>query len=163
VLKTASRSESEGAEGWAEEALTALARKGYRNASARRVVIELLAREGGCLDAQAVFDRLREQGQRVGMATVYRTLDLLAEQGFAQRIDLGSGAACYEPVLPGCRHHHLVCTSCGRVEVFASRTVDDALAEAEKQSGYTVSARDVVLRGICRDCREANVNRNAAR
>jgi Fur family transcriptional regulator, ferric uptake regulator len=149
--------------GWAEEALTGLASMGYRNAGARRVVIELLPREGGCLDAQAVFDRLREQGQRVGTATVYRTLDLLAEQGFAQRVDLGSEAACYVPVLPGCRHHHLVCTSRGRVEVFASCTVDDALAEAEKQSGYTVSVRDIVLRGICRDCREADVNRNAAR
>lgn len=82
-----------------------------------------------------MFDRLREQGRRVAMATVYRTLDLLAEQGFAKRIDLGSEAACYLRVLPGCHDHHLVCTSCGRVEVFASRTVDDGVAEAEKQSG----------------------------
>jgi len=61
-------------------------------------VIELLAREGGCLDAQAVFDRLREQGRRVGMATVYRTLDLLAEQALRS----GSTSAQGRPATSRC-------------------------------------------------------------
>jgi Fur family ferric uptake transcriptional regulator len=126
-------------------------------------VIDLLERDGGCLDAQGVFDRLRGQGRRVGLATVYRTLDLLAELGYAQRIDLGAGAAGYEPVLPGHRHHHFVCTSCGRVESFDSGAVEDALAEVERHAGYLVAAREIVLRGRCRDCLEENETRNAAR
>ena len=149
---------------WAERTLTALARMGHRDSAGRRLVIGLFARERGCLDAQQVFDRLRAEGRRVGIATVYRTLDLLSERGYLQRIDLGTGAAFYEPVFPGERNHHLICTGCGRVERFDDRRLEAVLDEVERRSGYLVAAREVVLRGFCRNCHDGSAElRNAAR
>src|SRR5437764_11957341 len=78
---------------WTTNTLGALARAGYRSGGARRVVIELLGRQDCCLSAQEIFDRLRAEGRRVGIASVYRVLDLLTEKGFVQRLDRGGGSA----------------------------------------------------------------------
>ena len=106
---------------WADETVQRLLAKGLRNGGARRAVIELLAGQNCCLTAQEIFDELRASGRRVGIASVYRILELLTAEGMVQRIDLGSGTARYEPVWPDGHHHHLVCDSCGKVEAFETR------------------------------------------
>src|SRR6266487_3345826 len=83
---------------WAEDTLSALGKAGYRSGGARRAVIELLGRQDCCLTAQEIFDGLREEQRAVGIASVYRVLDLLGDKGFVQRIDVGAGMARFEPV-----------------------------------------------------------------
>src|SRR5919108_6668518 len=98
---------------WAETTAAALSSRGHRNGSARRAVIELLGRQHCCLTAQEIFDQLRSEGSRVGIASVYRTLEQLTRDGFVQRIDIGEGTSRFEPVLSGGgHHHHLVCDDC---------------------------------------------------
>jgi len=81
-------------------------------------------------------------------------LDLLASEGFVQRIDLGSGISRYEPVHAGGEHHHhLVCDTCGKVEAFEDSQLEDAIHELERTSGYAVAGHDVVLHGACANCR----------
>ena len=139
---------------WADATLEALQRKGLRNGGARRAVIELLGGQDCCLTAQEIFDRLRVSDRRVGIASVYRVLDLLASEGYVQRIELGSGIARYEPVhAGGAHHHHLVCDSCGKVEAFADPRLEHAIHRLEQTSGYVVAGHDVVLHGACGDCR----------
>ena len=139
---------------WAEATLETLHRKGLRNGGARRAVIELLAEQDCCLTAQEIFDSLRADGRRVGIASVYRVLDLLTSEGLVQRIDLGSGIARYEPLhSDGEHHHHLVCDTCGKVEAFEDRGLEQAIHRLEETSGYAVAAHDVVLHGACSDCR----------
>jgi Fur family transcriptional regulator, ferric uptake regulator len=139
---------------WAAKTLDALHRKGLRNGGARRAVIELLADQDCCLTAQEIFDRLRASGRRVGIASVYRVLELLTSEGFVQRIDLGSGISRYEPIHSGGdHHHHLVCDRCGKVEAFEDRALEQAIHRLEETSGYAVAAHDVVLHGSCVDCR----------
>ena len=139
---------------WSETTLTSLRSKGRRDGGARRAVVELLGRQPCCLTAQEIFDQLRSQGRRVGIASVYRALDQLSRDGFVQRIDIGSGTSRYEPVHPnGEHHHHLVCNDCGKVEAFADDELERALRKVEGQTGYSVAAHDVVLRGACRNCR----------
>jgi len=137
---------------WADETVQRLLAKGLRNGGARRAVIELLAGQNCCLTAQEIFDELRASGRRVGIASVYRILELLTAEGVVQRIDLGSGTARYEPVLPDGHHHHLVCDSCGKVEAFEDPALESALMRVEQRSGYAVAAHDVVLHGACADC-----------
>jgi len=137
---------------WADETVERLLAKGLRNGGARRAVIELLAGQNCCLTAQEIFDELRASGRRVGIASVYRILELLTAEGVVQRIDLGSGTARYEPVWPDGHHHHLVCDSCGKVEAFEDPALENALTRVEKRSGYAVAGHDVVLHGACADC-----------
>ncbi|HZQ81536.1 MAG TPA: Fur family transcriptional regulator [Gaiellaceae bacterium] len=139
---------------WTEDTLDALRGKGLRQGGARRAVVELLGEQDCCLTAQEILDRLRAAKKPVGIASVYRVLDLLASEGFVQRIELGSGIARYEPIKgDGDHHHHLVCDSCGKVEPFEDNGLERALAGVEKRSGYDVSLHDVVLHGACEDCR----------
>ena len=139
---------------WSEATLEALQRKGLRNGGARRAVIDLLAGQDCCLTAQEIFDRLRVSDRRVGIASVYRVLELLTSEGCVQRIDLGSGISRYEPVRSGGgHHHHLVCDSCGKVEAFEDPRLETAIHRVEETSGYAVAGHDVVLHGACGDCR----------
>jgi Fur family transcriptional regulator, ferric uptake regulator len=138
---------------WATDTTDALDRAGYRSGGARRAVIDLLGRQDCCLTAQEIFDGLRTEGRTVGIASVYRVLDLLGERGFVQRIDVGAGMARFEPVhSSGEHHHHLVCEDCGKVEAFADEGLERALHKVEGRTGYSVAGHDVVLRGACADC-----------
>ena len=139
---------------WTGETLAALTRAGYRAGGARRAVIELLGRQDCCLTAQEIFDGLRAEGRAVGIASVYRVLELLNEKGLVQRIDVGSGMARFEPLhRSGEHHHHLVCEDCGKVEAFEDDDLELALTKLERRSGYSVAGHEVVLRGACADCR----------
>src|SRR5204863_1989784 len=138
--------------GWSEQALTTLESHG-RSGGARRAVVELLGRQDCCLTAQEIFDQLREEGRRVGIASVYRVLEQLSKDGFVQRIDFGAGTTRFEPLhADGEHHHHLVCDDCGKVEAFADDQLERALRRVEGRTGYSVAGHDVVLRGACTDC-----------
>jgi Fur family ferric uptake transcriptional regulator len=139
---------------WTSQTLDELRRAGYRSGGARLAVIQLLGKQTCCLSAQEIFDRLRAEGRGVGIASVYRILDFLADQGFVQRVDIGDAITRFEPAhSDGVHHHHLVCNSCGKVEAFADERLEHALRQVERKTGYTTAGHDVLLRGACRDCR----------
>ena len=118
--------------------------------------MEFLGRQECCLSAQEIHDAVRGEGGRIGIASVYRALEGLDELGLAQRVDLGDGVSRYERSDPrGEHHHHLVCDSCGKVEPFEDRAIEDAIERVAGGRGYDVAAHDVVLRGACGDCRPA--------
>ena len=127
---------------WTEQTLASLRGSGYRNGVARKAVVELLGRQDCCLTAQDIFDRLRAEGRQVGIASIYRVLDLLTDKGLLQRIDVGAGTARFEPVhASGEHHHHLVCEDCGTVEAFADDELERALHKVERRTGLRVRAQ----------------------
>jgi Fur family transcriptional regulator, ferric uptake regulator len=139
---------------WAAYALATLRAAGHRSGGARAAVVELLGRESCCLTVQQITDRLREDGRPVGVASVYRALDLLVELRLAQRLDLGEGTARFEALdASGDHHHHVVCDDCGRVEAFSDQDLEVALTRVADGVGFAVLGHDVVLRGACADCR----------
>src|SRR5438105_12071104 len=138
---------------WAMQALDTLDKGGYRRGGARRAVIELLGRQNCCLSAQEIFDRLRSARRPVGIASVYRALDTLADLRLVKRIDAGDGIARYEPLRPdGDHHHHLVCRDCGKVEAFSDPGLERAIDRAAGGLGYSVDEHEVVLTGACASC-----------
>jgi Fur family ferric uptake transcriptional regulator len=141
---------------WSEGALSRLRESSGRSGSARRAVVELLGRHDCCLSAQEIHERLRADGPRVGIASVYRALEGLDELGLVQRVDLGDGVSRFEPALAGGdHHHHLVCDDCGKVEPFEDPCMEAAIVRVADGHGYAVAAHDVVLRGACEECRSA--------
>jgi len=139
---------------WSTFAHDAIRRSGARSGAAREAVIGYLSGQQCCLSAQEVLDGLRADGQHVGIASVYRALDQLAELGLVHRIELGEGVTRFEPALPGGEHHHhLVCGSCGKVDTFDDPTLERAISAVAGSHGYALGHHDVVLRGACSDCR----------
>jgi Fur family ferric uptake transcriptional regulator len=116
-------------------------------------VVELLAQQNCCLTAQEIFDELRERDRRVGIASVYRSLDVLVGMKLVQRLDMGEGIARYEPAhADGDHHHHVVCERCGRVAAFEDDRLEDALDGLAERLGYELEGHEVVLRGRCPAC-----------
>ena len=138
---------------WSSEALTALREAGLRQGGARRAVVEYLSRQDCCRSAQEIHDGIVSAGGAVGVASVYRTLETLAELRLVQRVDVGDGLARFEPAREDeHHHHHLVCDDCGRVEPFTDEPLEQALERAAGRLGYAMQ-HEVVLRGTCGDCR----------
>ncbi|MBX5465328.1 MAG: transcriptional repressor [Clostridia bacterium] len=140
-----------------EAVLQTLAAHELKLTPQRRRVVEVFFRHPGeHLSADDVYAEVRQQNPEVGLATIYRTLDLLSDLGVLDKLELGDGRARYELDRgTGQRHLHLVCTACGRVEEFQP---DALLAELEaeigRRTGFRISDRELKFYGLCADCRE---------
>jgi Fur family ferric uptake transcriptional regulator len=138
---------------WARHAIESLTRAGYQQGGARRAVVDLLGRQNCCMSAQEIFDALRRARRPVGIASVYRALETLADLRLVKRVDAGDGIARYEPLLPdGDHHHHLVCRDCGKVEAFSDARLERAIDKIAGGLGYSVDEHEVVLTGACAEC-----------
>ncbi|MBM3668089.1 MAG: transcriptional repressor [Actinobacteria bacterium] len=138
---------------WREEVKAVLRHEGKRSGGAREAVVDALAGHDCCVSAQEIADELRGGESRVGLASVYRALELLHGEGLVQRVDLGGGGYRYEPILPGGEHHHhVVCDRCGEVTAFEDPTLERAIERMERRLRRVVSAHDVVLHADCRRC-----------
>lgn len=129
----------------------ALGRAGYRATATRRAVVNLIERREGHFTAADLVADAHVRGLRIGRATIFRTLDVLAELRAVERIDLPSGEHAYvacEPV----HHHHVVCSACGR-----TRDIDDAglrsvVREISQRTGFRIDAHRLELFGRCPGC-----------
>ena len=138
---------------WSDRARLALGAGGHRAGGAREAVVELLSRQDCCLSAQEISDRIRSEGGGVGLASVYRTLDLLHGMGLVQRVDVGEGGLRYEPVVPGGEHHHhAVCDTCGRVTAFEDERLEQQLERLAGRLHHSMSGHDIVIHGDCPRC-----------
>jgi Fur family transcriptional regulator, ferric uptake regulator len=145
--------DASGGRQWIERAHEALRDAGHRTGGARGAVIDLLANQDCCLSAQEIADELRDRGSGVGIASVYRALDLLDGIGLVQRVDTGEGGTMYEAVIPGGHHHHhVVCERCGRVAAFEDPTLEEAIERLGKRLRHQVSGHEVMIRGACPRC-----------
>jgi Fur family ferric uptake transcriptional regulator len=141
-------------ENWVGHAHATLERDGYRLSSPRSAVVETLAALGCSVTAKEIADALRAREEDVGVASIYRTLELLDRLGLARRVDAGEGVARYEPIDPsGQHHHHLVCDSCGEVTAFEDRDLERAIERLSGRMDYAIGGHDVTLRGECPTCR----------
>ncbi|MDO5678018.1 MAG: Fur family transcriptional regulator [Propionibacteriaceae bacterium] len=101
--------------------------------------------------AQQVHDLLRDEGAKVGLATVYRALQAMAEADEVDVIRTPEGELAYRHCSSG-HHHHLVCRSCGfSVEVHAEE-VETWASSVARQHGFTDAGHELEIFGLCKDC-----------
>jgi len=141
---------------WTDHTLAALADAGHRSSGPRGEVIAAIADLGCSVNAKEIAQLLRARESTVGLASIYRALDLLDRLGLVKRFDLGEGTARYEPALPGGdHHHHIVCDGCGTVEPFEDDALERAIHTLSARVDFSVAAHDVTLHGECSACRAA--------
>lgn len=138
---------------WAEHARAVLNQAGHRRGGARNAIIDLLAGEPCALSALEIEDRLRSGERGVARASIYRILDLLHERGLVARLELGDAITRYELVDPaGAHHHHLLCSSCGRLVPFDDGDLERSIDRVSRRLGFDTRDHEVVLRGDCAAC-----------
>jgi Fur family transcriptional regulator, ferric uptake regulator len=120
----------------------------------RVLVLGALADEAHDATAQEIYARLRASDEPVGLATVYRTLALLTERGVVDELSHRAGESCYRLCSAG-HHHHLVCSSCHRVEELSDCDLDDWLATASEQRGFVPTSHTLEVVGLCEACQAA--------
>ena len=138
---------------WVDVAETSLREHGLKASSPRAAVLESIGRQECVVSAQDIADDLKRRKRRVGIATVYRTLEVLEELKLVQRLDLGGESARFEPAIPdGHHHHHFVCRNCGEAIPFEDEALERAIASVGKRLAGSFDEHDVVLKGRCPDC-----------
>lgn len=131
----------------------ALEEAGYRLTSPRRAVAELIAGRRGHFTADELLSESRRRRLGVTRATVFRSLDVLADLGLVERLDLPSGDHAFV-ACETAHHHHLVCSSCGRSTEVDDNGLEGVAAAIARQSGYRVDTHRLELFGLCPACQE---------
>jgi Fur family transcriptional regulator, ferric uptake regulator len=126
--------------------------RGTRQAEAVSAALDSLP---GFCGAQQIYARLREQGEQVGLTTVYRHLQVLTEDGAVDTIRDLSGEILYRRCRTGAHHHHLTCRNCGTSVEVEGRAVEHWADEVASEAGFTDVGHTVELFGLCPLCTKA--------
>ncbi|AGL15130.1 Fur family transcriptional regulator [Actinoplanes sp. N902-109] len=122
-----------------------------RNTKQRAAVRELLADCEGFHSAQDLHAILRDRGERVGLTTVYRTLQGLADAGEIDVMRPPGGEHLYRRCSSG-HHHHLVCRSCGRTVEVEGPAVESWAGRIADRHGFVDVSHTMEIFGTCREC-----------
>lgn len=129
----------------------------YKLTPQREVTVRvLLENEKDHLSAEDVFMKVKDKYPEIGLATVYRTLELLSDLKVLDKINFGDGVSRYDLRKEGANHfhHHLVCMECGSVEEIEEDLLLEAEKVVEKDYNFKVLDHRLTFHGICKICQE---------
>ena len=134
-----------------------LREKGLKVTTQRLAVLTVLSQKPDShLTAEEIYDLVRVSNPEIGLATVYRTIQVLLELKIVDRIYLDDGYVRYELGHvyedEDSHHRHLICIKCGRVMSFQGDLLEDFEKRIEDKTGFQIQDHDVKLYGYCTDC-----------
>jgi Fur family transcriptional regulator, ferric uptake regulator len=132
-----------------------LAASGIRATQQRVRVLEELAGEPNDATAQQLFERLRAGGERIGLATIYRTLALLSGRGVIDALTHHSGGELCYRLCGETHHHHLTCSECHRVVELGDCELEPWVEQISAAHGFAATGHLVEVTGVCGGCRAA--------
>ena len=118
----------------------------------RQVILEELAKVSSHPTANEVYDMVRRRLPRIGLGTVYRNLELMADVGVILKLEVGGTQKRFDAtVVP---HYHVRCTACGKVNDIEIAVQEQINEMAEKASNYKILGHHVEFSGICSRCQD---------
>lgn len=132
--------------------------RGLKVTRQRLVVLEAIAsRPDEHLTAEEIFALVKVDSPDIGLATVYRTIQLLNELHLIDRINFDDGFVRYEMgTVSGCEqkhhHHHLICMKCGKVISFRDDLLEELEGRITATTGFFIVNHEVKLYGFCKEC-----------
>jgi Fur family ferric uptake transcriptional regulator len=124
----------------------------------REAVAEVVFSSTEHLSVEEIEQELREGGERIGKATIYRTLDLLVKSKLVDEHDFGEGFKRYEHRLSRQPiHEHLICQECGKVVEFRSEQIREVEERVAAEHGFRLTRHKLEIYGICGSCQEAGI------
>ncbi|MDI9502910.1 MAG: transcriptional repressor [Tissierellia bacterium] len=140
-----------------DEMRSLLTENGYKNTTQRNGMFLALEKHAGDhLSPEQLHSVLAEEGNHVGIATIYRTLQIFESLGIVHKLDFDDRAYRYEIVNQdeAHMHHHLICERCEKVTELHVDLLDKLEAIVEKDYGFTITDHAVKIFGICKACGE---------
>lgn len=136
-----------------------LKQNGLKVTNQRIAILEVLSsRPGEHLTAEEIYDYVREDYPDIGLATVYRTIQMLSELNIIDKLNLDDGYVRYEigkldQEDAGHHHHHLICLDCGGIYTFQDDLLETLESRIKETLGFDVVDHEVKLYGHCKKCR----------
>ncbi len=139
-------------------------RRGLKHSRQRDVIARAFFEMEGHVPVDVLVARVRRLDPHISMATVYRTMKLLADGGLAVPRQFGDGQTRYEAVTGrgAAAHDHLICTTCGTILEFESQRIAELQLRVARRHGFEVERRHVELFGRCAECRKAQGKKESA-
>ena len=140
-----------------------LREKGLKVTSQRLMVLNILSAHGDeHLTVEEIYDLAKEESPEIGLATLYRTVQVLLELHVIEKVTFDDGFARYElngeETGSGHRHHHAICTQCGKVYSLETDLLDTLEKQVFESLGFEVTDHEVKLYGLCSACRRKAQN-----
>ncbi len=135
-----------------------LKERGLKITQQRLLVLSTLAKSNGNhMAAEELYAQIQQQYPEIGLATVYRTLQLLYEMQLIDRINLDDGCVRYEigHLFEGemkHSHHHLICRKCGKVFPFDGDLLDGLETHIQEKTGFHIVDHELKFYGVCKQC-----------
>lgn len=126
--------------------------QGLKSTGQRDKILDIFVRAGRHVSAEELYALVKKSHPRIGFATVYRTLKLLAEAGLAQERRFDDGFTRYEHASPDAHHDHLICTGCGAIIEFENERIEALQQDVAKMNRFTVQNHKLELYGFCVNC-----------
>jgi Fur family transcriptional regulator, ferric uptake regulator len=133
-----------------------LKQKGYKLTPQRRAIVDIIIQNAGShLTTEELYDLVKTECPEIGLATVYRTVQLLEELGVVSKLDLNDGCYRYELVREdeNHQHHHLICSQCGNVIEVQGDLLEVLEHEIESKYDFKIKNHSVKFYGICSECK----------
>lgn len=116
----------------------------------REIILETLKENVVHPTAEYLWEKVKEKDSKISLATLYRNLNQLSENGIIKKIDGLETSSHFDHNTH--EHYHFICTECKRVFDIAAEVAPDLIKKTEQSTGFTIQNHDIVFSGICKDC-----------
>ncbi len=128
--------------------------KSLRSSEKRLTILEAFLEADRHLTAEELYAAVRKKDPSIGIATIYRTLQLFTECGISGELSLGDTVTRYYPTGGKEHHDHLICLRCGRVVNILSSGIEKTQERLARKNGFLLESHRLDLFGVCGDCRK---------
>ena len=135
------------------EVVAALRRDGYKLTAQRRAVIQAITSSQDHLTPATIYKKVRHDHPNIGLVTIYRTLEILAELQLICELHAGGTCRSYTISTPQ-HHHHLICSNCGTVIDFTGHDLVELEQGLSKESGFRIDGHLLEFFGLCQSCQK---------
>ena len=130
-----------------------LRNKKLRLTDQRKLIVNAFSRKKGHVSADELYRHIQKTTPGIGFATVYRTLNLLADAGLASGKNFRDRFVRFECCREATEHHdHLICTQCGTIIEFTNTYIEELQETVAEEHGFLIRDHSLDIYGICRDC-----------
>ncbi|WP_333783092.1 Fur family transcriptional regulator [Lutispora saccharofermentans] len=130
--------------------------KGFKFTPQRKSILDvIIANEGKHLSAEEIYEMVKNNCPDIGLATVYRTMQILDEAGMVYKHNFDDGRSRYELYHDeDHQHHHLICINCGKVVEVEEDLLEQLEHEVESKYDFSIINHNLKFFGYCRECRD---------